>query len=194
MHNKQSNVFNLRNILVLCFSVSFGLAQQHYYKSKARPRIQIDTLFPYDIQLTASGLDEDTIATTSARVLGANLGERPTVMIFWLTTCAPCRLELDEMAKRMENWQAQAEFAFIPISLDFERRRDQFHARAAAYPWRSYLDEHREFPSVMPGGLNGVPQLFVFDSEGNQVFYRKKYRSGDLDALEKLLVELSPKG
>ncbi|MFK8056788.1 MAG: TlpA family protein disulfide reductase [Saprospiraceae bacterium] len=196
MHNKPSNVFKQRSsltLLLLCFSVSVGLAQQYFYKSKARPKTEIDTLFPYDIQLTASGLGEDTAATTSTTIFGENLGKRPTVMLFWLTTCAPCRLELDAITKKMEAWEAQADFAFVPISLDFERRRDQFHARAAAYPWRSYLDENREFPSVMPGGLNGVPQLFVFDAEGKQVFYRRKYRAGDLEALEALLIELSPK-
>ncbi len=178
---------------MLGFSVSLGLAQQHYYRSKARPRTEIDTLFPYNIQLTASGLGEDTLATTSTALLGKNLGKRPTVMIFWLTTCAPCKLELDAMSKKMEGWNEHADFAFVPISLDFERRRDQFHARAATYPWRSYLDEKREFPIAMPGGLNGVPQMFVFDEDGKQVFYRRKYRSGDLEELEKLLLRLSPK-
>ncbi len=181
-------------LLVLCFSVSLGLAQQHYYLSKARPKAEIDTLFPYDIQLTASGLGEDTLAATSTSILGENLGKRPTVLIFWLTTCAPCKLELDAMSKKMAGWEEQADFGFYPISLDFERRRDQFYARAATYPWRSYLDENREFPAVMPGGLNGVPQLFVFDKDGKQVFYRRKYRSSDLVELEQLLIELSPKG
>ena len=179
---------------MLCFSVSFSLAQQHYYKSKARPRVQLDTLFPYDIQLTASGLGQDTLATTSTAILGENLGKRPTILIFWLTTCAPCKLELDAMSKKMASWKERADFAFVPISLDFERRRDQFHTRAAAYPWRSYLDEKREFPMVMSGGLNGMPQMFVFDKDGTQVFHRRKYRSGDLEALERLLIQLSPKG
>jgi len=179
---------------MLCFVMSAGFAQQYFYTSQARPKAEIDTLFPYDVQLTASGVGEDTAATTSTDILGQNLGKRPTVMIFWLTTCAPCRLELDAISKKIDSWNEQADFAFAPISLDFERRRAQFHDRAAAYPWESYLDEKREFPSVMPGGLNGVPQIFVFDDKGEQIFYRRKYRAGDLEALEALLVELSPRG
>jgi len=179
---------------MLLFGLNSGFAQQYFYKSKARQKVEIDTLFPYDLQLTASGLDKDTTATTSAKILGQNLGIRPTVMVFWLTTCAPCRLELDAISKKIEGWNQRADFAFAPISLDFERRRGQFHTRAAAYPWESYLDERREFPMVMPGGLNGVPQIFVFDKHGKQVFHRRKYRTGDLEALEELLVELSPRG
>lgn len=197
MHNKLSNVFKQRSsltALLFCFAFSSCFAQQYFYKSQARPKTEIDTVFPYDLQLTASGVGEDTLATNSADILGRNLGKRPTVMLFWLTTCGPCRLELDAISKKIDRWNAQADFAFAPISLDFEQRRDQFHARAAAYPWESYLDEKREFSSVMPGGLNGVPQIFVFDKNGKQVFYRRKYRAGDLEALEALLIELSPKG
>ena len=179
---------------MLFVALGTGFAQQHYYKSKARPKMEIDTLFPYDLQLTGSGAGEDTTATNSLDVLGQNLGKRPTIMIFWLTTCAPCRLELDAISKKTVSWNEQADFAFAPISLDFERRRDQFHDRAAAYPWESYLDEKREFPTIMPGGLNGVPQIFVFDEKGEQVFYRRKYRTGDLEALEALLIDLSPRG
>ena len=50
------------------------------------------------------------------------------------------------------------------------------------------------FPSVMPGGLNGVPQIFVFDRDGQQVFYRRKYHAGDLEALEEVLARESPRG
>lgn len=109
------------------------------------------------------------------------------MLLFWLTTCGPCRAELAELERRLPGWRERYDFAFVPISIDFAKRRGAFHARAAAHAWTSYLDVDREFPLVMPGRLNGVPQVFVFDARGEQVFHRRKYRPGDLDALEEVL-------
>ena len=177
-------------LLLLAAVVALGgecLAQARMFASLARPRSEIAADYPYDIRLTASRGAADTSAATSAEVLAPHLGKRPVVLLFWMTTCGPCRRELADIEARHEAWRAEVDFAFLPISLDFPMRRDDFHARAEAYPWTSYLDERREFPRVMPGGLNGVPQVFVIDAGGEQVFYRRKYRPGDLDALARAL-------
>ena len=162
-------------------------AQPRVFASLARPRAEIATAYPHDIALTASRGPGDTLATTSGAVLAEHLGERPVVLAFWMTTCGPCRRELADLAAVLDDWHAAADFAFVPVSLDFPMRRDAFHARAADYPWTSYLDERREFPLVMPGGLNGVPQVFVVDAAGEPVFHRRKYRPGDLEALARAL-------
>ena len=177
-------------LVLLAVAVALGRechAQGQMFTSLARPRSEIAAEYPYDIRLTASRGAADTSATTSAEVLAPHLGKRPVVLLFWMTTCGPCRRELADLEARLEAWRAEADFAFLPISLDFPMRRGDFHARAGAYPWTSYLDERREFPRVMPGGLNGVPQVFVIDAEGEQVFHRRKYRPGDLDALARAL-------
>ena len=194
--NLLSNLFKRSSLrsslqLAILLVVSAGSVNaQHYYRSQARPLAEIKQTFPYDIELLARAGSGDTLVTTSTEVLGQHRGERPVVMLFWLTTCGPCRLELADLEQRMARWQQAYDFAFVPISIDFPKRRGAFHERAAAYPWTSYLDVNREFPLVMPGKLNGVPQLFVFDDEGEQVFYRRKYRTGDLEALEEVLGRL----
>lgn len=152
--------------------------------------IAIDTAYPYNIALVASRGLQDTSLLSSADAMLPHLGKRPVVMFFWMTTCGPCRMELEEISQRMDAWQRDYDFAFIPISLDFDSRRAAFHGRAADYPWTSYYDIFRAFPSVMPGGLNGVPQIFIFDKAGEQIFYRRKYREGDLEALEAALAEV----
>ena len=35
----------------------------------------------------------------------------------------------------------------------------------------------------MPGNINGLPQVFLYDAEGNIVYHKRKYRSGDEDML-----------
>ncbi len=177
-------------LVVLCCSLllatlpSVPLCAQQFYRSTARPIDSLETSFPYDIQLLASsGLGGDTSLVSSTALLGQNLGRRPVLMLFWLTTCGPCRQELDALAERMEAWRGAVDFAFVPISIDFPKRRAEFHGRAGGYPWVSYLDVDREFPVVMPGKLNGVPQVFLFDAEGQLVLRQRKFRAGDLDAI-----------
>ena len=36
---------------------------------------------------------------------------------------------------------------------------------------------------VMPAGLNGLPQVFVFDKDGTIVYHKRKYKPGDEDVL-----------
>ncbi len=180
----------LSGLLAVALSVvGFSALSQnsHYVLSTARPAAEIDRTFPFDLALVASRGTGDTLALSSADLLDEHRGKRPVVLVFWMTTCGPCRTELADIETRMDAWVAKYDFAFIPVSLDFPHRRAAFHQRAAAYPWTSYLDVDREFPSVMEGGLNGVPQVFVFDAEGRQVFHRRKYREGDLEELEQVL-------
>jgi len=179
----RNSVFSLFLVLVGCSAAS----AQYYAQHTARPLSEIKQAFPYDIGLVASDATTDSLDVNSADILGQHLGKRPVVMMFWLTTCGPCKMELAELSQRMEQWKAKADFAFVPVSFDFPRRRADFHSRAREYPWTSYLDVDREFPLVMPGRLNGVPQIFVFDEAGKQIFHRRKYRAGDLDALAEVL-------
>ena len=162
-------------------------ASGQVYYSTARPVEEIAADYPFDIPLVSSRGPADTALLTSADLLTPHLGERPVVLLFWMTTCGPCRAELAELRRLIPEWRAAADFAFVPISLDFPRRRAAFHEMAAAFPWPSYRDVDREFPRVIPGGLDGVPQVFVFDAEGRQVFHRRKYRAGDLEALGEVL-------
>ena len=175
-------------LAALLLLISMGARAQTFVRSTARPVGDIELTFPYDIPLLAHTPGADTAArTTSEEVMLANLGERPTVMMFWLTTCGPCRTELAELAAVLPQWQRQADFAFVPVSIDFTSRYPQFHERAAEYPWTSYLDVDREFRLVMPGQLNGVPQVFVFDEDGEQVYHQRKFTPGDVEKLAAVL-------
>ncbi len=186
--------------LVLLFAIySFGMrasSQTFAFPqnlSEGAATMLSDTSYPFNIKLVASGDNADKVDTgtlTSRALLAPHLGKRPVVLLFWMTTCGPCRLELSDMEARMATWQQAYDFAFVPVSLDFPQRLGAFHQRAAEYPWTSYFDVERAFPGVMPGGLNGVPQIFVYDAAGKLVHHKRKYHSGDLEALEAVLGRL----
>ncbi len=153
--------------------------QSSYYVDTARPSNQIQSTFPFDIPLrNAAG---DTL--NSATVFEKN--GKPTVLMFWLTTCGPCRMELNAIAPKFKGWQQEADFNFYAVSTDFPKNFPQFVNRVdeGNWPFPAYHDLNREFRLVMPGELNGLPQVFVLDKAGNIAYHTRKYVPGDEDRL-----------
>lgn len=146
--------------------------------------------YPYNIDLvTAAG---DTI--NSAEVLATN--GKPTVLLFWVTTCVPCRYELKAIQEKYLQWQQELDFNLYAISIDLPKYGQDFYGRVAKEQWHfpAYYDFERNFTSVMPGNLNGVPQTFLLDKNGNIVYHKRKYAMGDEDKLfEEIGVLLSAK-
>lgn len=149
------------------------------YRSKARPKDQIEQVYPYDISLkTAEGKE-----IPSNKVLAKN--GKPTVLMFWLTTCTPCRFEMKAIKEKFPQWQEEADFNFYAISTDFERNYEAFvkMVNENGWEWETYNDVNREFRSVMPGELNGLPQTFVLDKDGQIVYHKRKWKPGDEDVM-----------
>ena len=125
----------------------------NYYIDSARPSSHIQSAFPYDISLrNAAG---DTL--NSASVFEKN--GKPTVLMFWMTTCGPCRMELNAISEKFESWKQQANFNFYAVNTDFPKNFPQFINRVdeSNWPFAAYHDLNREFCLVMPGELNGLP-------------------------------------
>lgn len=149
--------------------------------STARPKNKINSIFPFDISMTNS---EKEVFNSEKSL--ANNG-KPTVVLFWLTTCYPCRMELKAIKEAYPNWKKEADFNLIAISTDFKKNYDNFIKRVEKeqWPWETFHDTNREFRLVMPGKLNGLPQTFIFDKNGEIAYHKRKYTTGD----EKILFE-----
>ena len=130
--------------------------------------------FPFNITL----LKPDSTAVNTKAVLKTG---KPTVLAFWLTTCMPCHAELASYSGHYAEWQKQADFDLFAISIDFQERFAKVKQMAAEkkWPFPVYWDKDRAFKFVLPGGLNGLPQVFLFDKNGNLVWQHKKYTPGD---------------
>lgn len=161
----------------------------YVYKDVARPAAQMVSTYPYDIAL----MDSQGDTLQSSDVLAQN--ERPTVLLFWLTTCMPCRRELTAIAGKYEAWQKELDFNFYAISIDFPKNREAFFKRVqeSQWPFPVLMDVNREFRQIMPGQLNGLPQLFVLSAERKIVHHKQKYRPGDEDQLFAFLKSLPQK-
>ncbi|MCF8236915.1 MAG: peroxiredoxin family protein [Saprospiraceae bacterium] len=151
----------------------------NYIMDTARPAVDILSVYPYDIELKRA----DGTLITSDQVFPNN--GKPTVLLFWLTTCFPCRMELEALKKGVPEWLKESDFNIVAISTDFEKNFDAFTRRVeeSQWPWMAYNDVHREFSRILPGGLNGLPQTFILDGTGEIVYHKRKYRPGDEEAL-----------
>jgi cytochrome c biogenesis protein CcmG, thiol:disulfide interchange protein DsbE len=177
--------FNMKNIhflLILSFFYQTAIAQSTEDKkemkmrlSTARQASKIDSIFPFDISLRTL----DSTLVNSSEVFKFN--EKPTVIAFWLTTCYPCMIELQAYIKEYENWQKTTPFNLVTVSTDFPEKFSKVGKVATdmKFPFPTYWDFNREFKEILPGGLNGLPQVFLFDKKGNLVWQHKRFFSGD---------------
>ena len=139
-----------------------------------------DVGYPFNIKLFRP---TDSTQLQSAEVL--KKGEGPTVVAFWLTTCMPCHRELTAYTQAYESWKKQAKVNLVAISTDFPQRFQELStiARQIGMPFDVYWDGDRRFRDVLPGGLNGLPQVFIFDKNGKLVWHHRRYRPGDEQAV-----------
>lgn len=140
---------------------------------------EIEAKFPFDIPLE----QPDEKVVLSNEVMTKN--GKPTVVLFWLTTCYPCRIEMSAIQKKYDSWKSEVDFNIVAISTDWDKNFEQFAKMSLeqGWPWLAYRDKDREFRKVLPGGLNGLPQTFIFDKNGSIVYHSRKYRQGDEDKL-----------
>jgi cytochrome c biogenesis protein CcmG, thiol:disulfide interchange protein DsbE len=143
---------------------------------------------PYPFRATLYRPDSSAVA--SEKVLASG---KPTVLAFWLTTCMPCMSEFEAYSKKYAEWMASGDFQLIGISIDFPNRFHQIAPMVAEkkWPFPVYWDRERTFKQVLPGGLNGLPQVFVFNRKGALVWQHKGYRPGFEDELWSKVQELA---
>jgi len=149
--------------------------------------LPITTNYPYNVELKTA----DGEVLNSSKVFKQN--GKPSVVMFWLTTCYPCGLELQAITKKFPQWQEETDFNLYAISTDFPKNAAKFTKRVKSGNWtfEAYHDYKRQFIKEMPGGLNGLPQVFVFDKDGTIVYHKRKYKPGDEDVLFAKVKELA---
>ncbi len=142
--------------------------------------------FPFDVELK----DVKGKIHKSSEVFKKN--GKPTVLMFWLTTCGPCHMKLNAIKPLYPQWKEEADFNVYAISGDFDRNFPKFvtQTKSKNWEWETYNDVNRSFREILPGKLNGYPQTFIFDKDGKLVYQDKRYRPGDEHKLFKKIKEI----
>jgi len=163
------------------------LPRNYIIENNTRQVKDINATYPYDIDFKLA----DGNVVKSSEIMAKN--DKPTVLMFWLTTCVPCRYEMKAVKEKFEGWKEQEDFNLYAISTDFAKNYERFVKMVGEndWPWQSVNDVNREFRRIMPGELNGLPQTFIIDKNGQIAYHKRKYRSGDEDALFAKIQELN---
>lgn len=114
--------------------------------------------------------------------------ETPFIVSFWSTTCKPCLKELDALSENYDDWNDETQFRVIAVSIDDSRSVARAKALAAGSGWdmfEVFYDVNSDFKRAM--NVSMVPQVFVFDKNGKQVYTHTGYKPGDEEELIKII-------
>lgn len=163
--------------ILICFA-GLLFAQN---KPSAQGNYPSDTLFPFNIPLLSMDSSKLSNSQKVMAIPKKEKDKKPTVIAFWLTTCIPCHHELSTYTAHYADWKKQADFNLYAISTDFPKnfRSIARIVQEKQFPFEVYWDRDRLFRTVMPGGLNGLPQVFIFDKNGKLAYQHKGFRAGD---------------
>jgi peroxiredoxin len=111
----------------------------------------------------------------------ASLGEKkvPLIVTFWSTTCKPCILELNAINDALEEWQKEAAFEVVAVSIDDVRSASRARALASGNGWDNFTvlyDKNQELKRAL--NVNMAPHAFIFDKDGKIVYSHVGYTPG----------------
>ncbi|MCB0737900.1 MAG: TlpA family protein disulfide reductase [Bacteroidetes bacterium] len=116
-----------------------------------------------------------------------------TIISFWATWCKPCLKELSAINDNYEDWQEDADFKVVAVSIDDARTKAKVKPFAKAYDWPFdvVIDEAGE--SKRKFNYQTPPYSLIVDKHGNIVYRHSGYLEGDEDDLHEHLIEIAEK-
>ncbi len=118
-------------------------------------------------------------------------GKTPFIISFWNTTCSPCIKELDAISEIYPDWEAEADFRMVIVSIDDSRSAARARAIVDGRGWTDFIalfDQNQDLKRALNVML--TPQVFVFDKDGNQVYAHTGYTPGNEDELFDQVLDL----
>ena len=104
----------------------------------------------------------------------------PFIVSLWMTTCKPCLKELDATAEELIDWDGPKAPRIYAVSIDDSRSLQRAIALSAGSAWDGIT------PLFDPNGdlrraldVSAVPQVFIYDKDGNLAYTHIGYRPGD---------------
>ena len=112
------------------------------------------------------------------------------VISFWATWCAPCKRELDDLAKLYRKHNNEG-FEVLAIATDGPETFSQIRgvARRHQWPFHVLLDKDGAVTSILnPRGT--VPYSMYLDRQHNVVYDHEGYAQGDASKMNKRIKKL----
>ena len=100
---------------------------------------------------------------------------------FWATWCAPCVKEFPVLNEVYSN--VKDDFVFVVVSYE---SRDKIEAFAKDKPYQFIYLKSNNF---ILEGITTVPQTFILDTQGNNVYHHPTIFEGSVEEIVKMLYE-----
>lgn len=141
------------------------------------------------------GFSQNTLPSTSLKTLdGSNIdlisfadNGKTTIISMWATWCAPCKKELDAIAKVYEEWQDKYNVELVAITIDTQRQLAKVKPMVESKGWKYTIlsDANNQLRNSM--GVVSIPQTFLVSSSGEIIYSHTGYSTGDEFLLEEHL-------
>ncbi len=114
----------------------------------------------------------------------------PVVLSFWGSTCKPCLQELDAISDVYDEWQEEAKFEVVAVSLDDARSsaKAAAMARGRNWPFTVLLDPNNDLKRAM--NVTTMPTMFILDKTGRVVYTHIGYTPGSEEKILEIVKKL----
>ena len=117
----------------------------------------------------------------------------PAVVCFFATWCKPCLIELNAIADEYEDWQEEADFKMIAISVDDSKSNAKLKSLVNGndWPFEVYSDSNSELKRAL--NIGSIPYSLIVNKKGDIVYEKTSYTIGAEYELYKKFKELNSK-
>lgn len=115
------------------------------------------------------------------------------VLSFWATWCKPCINEQNAVNDNLPDWEEEAKFKYIAISVDDSRSVSRVKSMVKGKDWEFdvYIDSNQKLKRSL--GITGIPHTIVIDKTGKIVWEHSSYKPGDEEEMFEIIKKYSSK-
>lgn len=114
-------------------------------------------------------------------------GKRAVVVTFWSSTCKYCIEEIDALGDALAD-HPDLSCRVACVSVDDSRSISRAKAMVKSHDWDDFTllyDKNRDFYRIL--NVVYIPQLFVYDKNGKQIYSHTGYSAGDEARIIKII-------
>lgn len=110
--------------------------------------------------------------------------EKPVIISFWATWCAPCIQELDAINEVYEDWQKETGVALYAVCIDDARSQSKAITLSKGKGWNYSIlyDPNQDLKRAL--NVANVPYMVVYKA-GKLIYQHSGYSAGSEDVLYK---------
>ncbi len=114
-----------------------------------------------------------------------------TLVSFWATWCVPCKQEIKNIKTKLPEWQKEANFNYMTVSIDDARATAMVKTYAKSQGWTFpvLLDPNSDLKRSL--NFQNVPYTLIVDKNGRIVYQHTGYEEGSENDLFKKVKELA---